>query len=289
MAAVTARSRISTAQSGLSAAANTFSVAFGDYDRDGDLDLFMTHWNDLPLTRGMTTQHLWNNDGAGHFTDVSVASRIATSILADAPNHTDFTFTPNFADIDSDGWPDLLIASDYNHSQVFHNDARRHVHERHRRRRCITDENGMGAAVGDFDNDGDLDWFVSSIWDPNGVPEGMVGCDRQPALRNRGDGTFVDVTTETGVRMGYWGWGSTFADFDQDGWLDLLPRQRLRRRRTPISSARTSARPDATVHVERRRHLHREVGRHGDPGRRPRAVASCASTTTATATSTSSC
>jgi hypothetical protein len=86
----------------------------------------------------------------------------------------------------------------------------------------ITDGNGMGGAIGDYDGDGDLDWFVSSIWDPNGVAEGNWDVTGNRLYRNRGDGTFEDATDAAGVRVGYWGWGSTFQDFDNDGNLDLF-------------------------------------------------------------------
>src|SRR5262249_8902760 len=86
----------------------------------------------------------------------------------------------------------------------------------------ITDGNGMGAAIGDYDGDGDLDWFVTSIWDPNGVAEGNWDTTGNRLYRNRGDGTFEDATDAAGVRVGYWGWGSTFQDLDNDGALDLF-------------------------------------------------------------------
>jgi len=80
----------------------------------------------------------------------------------------------------------------------------------------------MGVAIGDYDDDGDLDWFVSSIWDPAGnTPEAWFASGNR-LYRNRGDGTFDDVTDSAGVRAGYWGWGSTFADLDNDGDLDLF-------------------------------------------------------------------
>jgi ASPIC and UnbV/Domain of unknown function (DUF6851)/FG-GAP-like repeat len=80
----------------------------------------------------------------------------------------------------------------------------------------------MGGAIGDYDNDGDIDWFVSSIWDPNGVAEGDWDVTGNRLYRNRGDGSFEDATDAAGVRVGYWGWASTFQDFDNDGHLDLF-------------------------------------------------------------------
>lgn len=202
-----------TASSGLQLSGETCAAAWGDYDRDGDLDLFITRWERQNLTRA-TNEHLWRNNGDLTFTDVSDASLISRTIRQSTQG--DLTFTPNFADIDNDGWPDLLIAADFKTSRIYRNqrdgtfaDVTTSV---------INEDNGMGAAVGDYDNDGDLDWFVSSIWhkDPT---NGWTG---NRLYRNRGDGTFEDATDEAGVREGDWGWGASFADFDQDGHLDLM-------------------------------------------------------------------
>ncbi|MBZ0256472.1 VCBS repeat-containing protein, partial [bacterium] len=68
---------------------------------------------------------------------------------------------------------------------------------------------GMGCVMGDYDNDGDQDIFVSNFGD-------------DALLRNNGDGTFINVTTTAGVNDPRAGAGSVFADFNNDGWLDLF-------------------------------------------------------------------
>ncbi|HEY7290324.1 MAG TPA: VCBS repeat-containing protein, partial [Vicinamibacterales bacterium] len=76
---------------------------------------------------------------------------------------------------------------------------------------------GGGAALFDMDNDGLLDLYL--------VQSGRLGdasTKRGRLYRNRGDGTFEDATEASGVRRGYWGWGATFEDFDDDGHLDLF-------------------------------------------------------------------
>ena len=200
---------------------HSFSASFGDYDRDGDLDLFVSRWSSSSTataraaSSGATT-------ATGGFTDVSPSAGmpIFATRLYDVPD-LDLSFTGNFVDIDSDGWPDLLVSVDFKGSRVLHNQGDGtfvDVTDTD----VINDENGMGSAIGDYDNDGDLDWFVSSIWDPNGIVEGNWGITGNRLYRNAGDGTFSDATDDAGVRIGYWGWGSTFADLDNDTHLDLV-------------------------------------------------------------------
>lgn len=209
-----------TALTGFGVGKDVFSAAFGDYDRDGDLDAALTHWR-TPLLAGVTSETLWRNEGGFAFVDVSLPSGIAAVLYGDAFLGLDLTFTPNFVDIDSDGWLDLLLANDFKQSKVLHNEGDGTFAD-DTDLAVITDENGMGAAVGDYDNDGVLDWFVSSIWDPAGFTIESWGVTGNRLYRGNGDGTFTDVTTAAGVREGYWGWGSTFADFDNDGNLDLF-------------------------------------------------------------------
>ncbi|MCP3961516.1 MAG: CRTAC1 family protein [bacterium] len=196
-----------TARSQIASQIQTFSASAGDYDLDGDLDLFLTFWNSDILAG-----FLWRNRGDGVFDDVSDAVLPMDDL--------DLTFTGNFTDVDDDGWPDLLVASDFGNSQVLMN--RQASFFESVTTPVISDENGMGASVGDYDNDGDLDWFVTSIWDPDGDPEGNWGITGNRLYRNDGGGAFSDVTDVAGVRHGYWGWGSCFADFDNDGHLDIF-------------------------------------------------------------------
>jgi hypothetical protein len=81
----------------------------------------------------------------------------------------------------------------------------------------IIDDNGMGSCVGDYDTDGDLDWFVSSIYFPD-FPPHKVG---NRLYVNDGHGVLTDGTAAAGVADGSWGWGASFQDFNNDGWLDI--------------------------------------------------------------------
>ena len=222
-----------TADTGLSdiARENNIGMAFGDYDQDADLDLFIAHWtftaNELPTG---TTLHLWRNNGDGTFSDVSDQSLISETIVeADF----DYTFAPTFADIDGDADLDLLIVADSGTSQVLINNGDLggglYTFSYATDRNVITDDNGMGSSVADFDNDGDLDWFVTSIslGDPPDGRETETNNSGFPLsgnrfYRNDGAGVFSDQTESAGVRKGYWGWGSCAADFNNDGFLDIF-------------------------------------------------------------------
>jgi hypothetical protein len=191
-------------------------AAWGDYDRDGDLDLFMTHL-ETPIPPG-GVQNLWRNNGDGTFTDVTMPAGVAGRIFDRGKGLSSYMYAPNFADINNDGWPDLLIASDWGSSRVFLGNGDGTFTDL--TNSVISDENGMGAAVGDYDDDGNLDWFVTSIWDPLSGPGGVLSGNR--LYRGLGDGTFEDTTEAAGVRIGFWGWGSCFADFENDGDLDIF-------------------------------------------------------------------
>ena len=199
-------------------AENTVSATFADYDKDDDLDLFLSHWG---FAQRDDTQTLWRNTGDGIFESASVESGIAESLIIESQNyqtgeiaHIDRTYTANLSDIDGDGDGDLLMAADYETSQVFANNGDG-TFTRTTDREVIVDQSGMGASVGDYDNDGDMDWFVTSIYQ---YPD-FYG---NRLYRNDGAGAFQDVTVHAGVADGGWGWASCFADIDNDGDLDIV-------------------------------------------------------------------
>jgi hypothetical protein len=91
----------------------------------------------------------------------------------------------------------------------------------------IIDRNGMGAAVGDVDRDGDLDWFVTGIF---GASE-TVG---NRLYRNEGNGRLQDVTVVARLENGGWGWGACFADFNLDGRVDVFHTNGWQNQNPPI-------------------------------------------------------
>jgi len=177
---------------------NTYSISAGDVDKDGDLDVTLTHWGSTEM------QILWLNNGLGSFSDV-------TNQWIPGQSHP-YTFTAVLANITQDSWLDLMVASDFQHSQYFHSnmgvfEIQDSTH--------LTDDNGMGGFVGDYDNDGDLDWFVTSIFHSASNSTG------NRLYNNDGTGQLTDVSVQANIRDGGWGWGGCFADFNNDGWLDI--------------------------------------------------------------------
>lgn len=201
---------------------SSLSLAVGDVTGDGYPDLYFGHW-DYRTLPGIAPAFWKNTTGGTHL----VASDGPMGTSTAAANATVWQLTPTFADMDQDGWNDLLIAADFGSSKVYRNvdNGGSRLFKDVTNRDVVTDENGMGSAVGDYDNDGDLDWFVTSIFDPNGVAEGHWGTTGNRLYRNDsvpGTIKLADVTSTANVRDGLWGWGACFADFNNDGWLDLF-------------------------------------------------------------------
>jgi hypothetical protein len=222
-----------TAGSGidLMGADHTMSAAFGDYDLDGDLDLFAAHWGTFRnFADPGNTEHLWRNDSDAtgiRFTSVSEEAGISPSImtlpdpLAQQNQPYDFTFAPSFVRINDDLYPDLLVVADFNWSQYFVNNQDG-TFTNATDTDVLIDGNGMGSAVADYDNDGDLDWFVTSIECHEDSPCGTETLSRiGNRLYRNVDGAFEDATDEAGVASSGWGWGACFLDIDNDGDLDI--------------------------------------------------------------------
>ena len=207
-----------------------FGVEIGDYDGDGWLDLHTNEWGSTVLaTLGGETDHsghmrLLRNRGVaqpGYFDDVTTTAGVAIP-LADM-----WGFASALRDLDGDGHLDLAIAADFGTSKLFWNDGDGTFTEGGALAGVATDENGMGSSFGDVDGDGDLDWFVTSIYDAGGPcpthPNCPFGSTGNRLYRNEGGRLFSDQTGDatTGLRDGGWGWGTALFDYDLDGDLDL--------------------------------------------------------------------
>ncbi len=191
-----------------------FSASLGDYDRDGWLDLHLNEWLRDDHSR------LLRNRGAeapGHFEDVTES---ANAVLDRVDG-----FASTFVDLDDDGWQDLAVAADFGTSRLLWNQRDGTFLDGTVAAGVGTDENGMGSTFGDFDADGDLDWFVTSIRDPAETCETencSWGYTGNRLYRNEGGRLFSDATDDAGVRDGFWGWGTVFFDYDNDEDLDLV-------------------------------------------------------------------
>ena len=196
-----------------------------DIDNDGDLDFAFAYWRTFESFR---QHHIWLNDGKGnlkaHSQGLILRPGKAVAFPGegvqrrnfDIPVGThDLTFTPNFVDIDNDGYADLLMAADFYRSQVFLNKNNRFVDVTDKT--VISDNNGMGAAIGDFDGDGLQDWYVTSIYD---VDKAKLTGNR--LYKNAGNGQFQRIEDGVLIKETAWSWGSCAADFNNDGLLDIF-------------------------------------------------------------------
>jgi len=203
-------------------AGGTGSLLF-DYDRDGDVDLFVTHRAYLdpraPASapwRG-EAQHLYQNDGTGHFTDVSEQVGLGDQFA--------YGFSATAFDHDGDGWVDIFVCA-YGRAATEHND---HWLEatNGQANRLFRNVNGerfeevagdlgiagrswtYASAAADFDGDGDTDLYVANDYGTNRL------------WRNDGEGGFEDAAGELGVTDIGNGMGVTWGDLNNDGTLDL--------------------------------------------------------------------
>jgi enediyne biosynthesis protein E4 len=153
----------------------------------------------------------------GHFEDVTEAAGVVVDDVwigrTDLPGT--YSFSPSFGDLDGDGWPELGMASDFRCSRMFWNEGDGTFVDGTIASGLGLDHNGMGSAYADYDGDGDLDWYVTAITNPDGPAGNRL-------YRNDGGRTFTEVSDALGVGRGGWGWGASFFDPDNDGDLDLL-------------------------------------------------------------------
>jgi enediyne biosynthesis protein E4 len=208
----------------------TTSAAFIDYDRDGDQDLFLANY--VAFTKAgnkVCTDHagtrdycppgayapvpprLFRNDGGMTFTDVTESSGVARAYGAG--------LGVAVGDLDGDGWPDIYVANDATPNQLWMNRHDGTFEDRGLLSGTALSalgrpEGSMGIALGDADNDGDEDLFVTNI-----IGESHV------LYLNDGTGNFEDARTKSGLgaaTSGMTGFGTGWIDYDNDGRLDLF-------------------------------------------------------------------
>ena len=208
--------------------------AFVDYDRDGKLDLFVANylrfdlaaapepgkgpnclWKGIPVNCGpkglpTDTNLLYHNDGNGRFTEVSDSSGISN-----VREH--YAMTAVITDFNDDGWPDIYVACDSTASILYRNNRDGTFTDVAVETGAAYNEDGqaqagMGVTVGDYNGDGQPDIFKTHFAD-----------DLPILYRNTGRGFFEDASREAGFdHTRYIQWGTGMADFDNDGWPDIL-------------------------------------------------------------------
>ncbi len=185
----------------------SFCAAFGDYDLDGDLDLFVHGFS--TNTQNLHSR-LFRNNGNGTFTDVTAAIGFwsGTSMAVKG-------FAPRFADMNGDRYPELLLVGDFGTSRYFRNNANGTFTDMTVAWGAGKDENGMGGTLGDFNNDGLFDWYVTSIYWP------ALNWTGNKLYWGNANGTLTLAPASAGMTDGGYGWGTVAVDFDHDGFVDI--------------------------------------------------------------------
>lgn len=182
-----------------------WGAAFGDYDHDGCLDLYVAKYYDWlnnfnPNHQGL----LYHNNCDGTFTDVTETAGVELGPRAQ--------FQPAFFDYDRNGWEDLFLVIDRNvwDNEMFRNNEDGTFTNVSAATGLDWAFNAMTTTMGDYDNDLDMDIYMTDGYQGNKL------------FQNQGDGTFIQVATAAGVLVNLVSWGSLWIDYDNNTWQDLF-------------------------------------------------------------------
>ena len=214
---------------GMTVFTNAIAAIAFDRDNDGDLDIMLGNYfkpvnlielktpnvlpNDLDNAVNGGGVTLYDNIGKGVFVDITEKAGLA--------KQTGWTLDLGHGDFNNDGFQDVYVACDYGTDRLFFNNGNGTFREVTETALGYDTKKGMNAEVGDYDNDGWLDVYVTNITD-----EYMKECNM--LWHNNGDGTFTDLSKETGTCGTLWGWAAKFGDFDNDGLQDIFAVNGLR-------------------------------------------------------------
>ena len=197
-----------TRQAGVGDEKHGTGPVIADYDHDGWLDIYIANWGRAPSLLNPNpapkTNVLYRNRGDGTFEEVTQAAGVADDGIA---------WGAIFFDYDNDTWADLFVANDHGPDKLYRNRGDGTFQDVSEQSGIVTQINGkptgaMGLCVGDYDNDADLDFFITNY-------------DADLLWRNNGDGTFTNVAEAVGVANEGVGWYASFVDYDNDGFRDL--------------------------------------------------------------------
>ena len=242
---------------GLADAGQSVQATFFDYDKDGDLDVYIANY---PITKfnasvyvyeqkmktvnDLETDHLYRNDGAT-FTDVTNEAGVKSFGL---------TLSATVGDLNNDSWPDIYVSNDFaSPDYLYMNNQDGTFREVVKKATSHTAFYGMGVDISDFNNDGNLDVFQVDMdaktnkrkkanmagMNPDlfwGVVNAgfhyqyMQNCmQMNSGVFEDGNPFFSNVSRVTGISSTDWSWGPLFADFDNDGLKDLFVSNGTRR------------------------------------------------------------
>ena len=235
---------------GLADANRTIQATFFDYDKDNDLDVYISNTPDItsrtqvldldkvqkdPKTLELLgSDRLYQNDGTGHFTDVSEKAGLLYDI--------GFGLNPQVGDLNNDGWPDVYVCNDFNVPDLayINNGDGTFTESRDKLFKHMS-FNSMGSDMADIDNDGLLDLMTLDMNPQDYVRSkttmAMTSIDQFELMvekgyhhqymhnmlqLNNGNGTFSEIGNMSGIANTDWSWALLSADFDLDGFNDVF-------------------------------------------------------------------
>jgi len=183
-----------------------WGAAFGDYDIDGDLDLFVAGF-----ASNNSGSRIFRNNGNSTFTDRTAA----IAFFGNTPISMS-AFTPRFIDMDGDFYPDIPLVADFGTSRYFKNDTDGTFTDVTGSSNTSLEENGMGGAIGDFDGNLQPDWLVTSIYQPS------INWTGSKLYLNQGNHDYTEIAAAAGIDDGGYGWGALAIDLNHDTLLDII-------------------------------------------------------------------